>query len=145
MSSSTPKTILLRGLPMALERKAHSSGAITPGMLLNLMSTGLVQPHGTAGGKAVAYVAREEEYVGGALDDAYAVSDNIPFWVGQPGDQFYMLLEAGANVAAAAYLESNGAGSLQALSTAGTPLFRALEAVDNSAGGSPVRIRVEVL
>ena len=146
MASSTPNVILLRGSPMALERKSLGSGtAITPGMLIEPTSAGLLRPHATAGGRAVIYVAREEEYVGGAISTAYALGDTVPFYAAHKGDQFYMLLEDEGNVALGAYLESNGAGELQALSTTGVALFRALEAVNNTGGSGAVRIRVEVL
>ncbi|MCW5678449.1 MAG: hypothetical protein KIT65_10945 [Xanthobacteraceae bacterium] len=154
-SRTTPKTILLGGTPRHEEAPAANAN-ITPGMLLAKTSTGAVRPHNVAGGPS-RLVAREADLVGGSIDDVYeyATADRVLFYHAQPGDHFYMLLEAGANVAIGAHLESNGAGALQAVTApsetegvvstfGGTPIFRALEAVNNG-GGDPVRIKVEAI
>lgn len=113
MSSTTaPKTILLMGDPVAKEAVANA--AITPGHLIERMSTGKVRKHSTAGGPAMAMFAREEEYVGGGIDTAYASSDQVPFYVCRRGDEVYALLPASAPaVAIGDYLESNGDGTLR--------------------------------
>ena len=81
---------------------------------------------------------------GATIDTAYTVAgEAVAYVIPQSGDQLYMFLETGANVAAGARLESNGAGALQAEGTTGG-LFRALEALNNSSGSNQ-RIRVEVL
>jgi hypothetical protein len=117
-------------------------------MLIALTSSLTVIPHGTAAGTGAntpsPWFAREESYLGGSIDTNYASGDRVAYWDCKPGDQVYALLEASANVAAGVLLESNGAGALQALSS-GAPVARTLEAVNNSGGGTPVRIRVEVL
>lgn len=143
MSSATaPKTILLRGEPLALE--GVGSGAILPGHILERDSGGTVSVHSTDGGDArPLLVAREEEYCGGAIDTSYADGDNIPYYVMRPGDQFYAILDTSQVVTIGTLLESNGNGRLSLIGTAGTGIVRALEAVTTV--GSTARIRVEAL
>ena len=156
-SRTTPKTVLLGGEPRHAEAPAASAN-VTPGMLLLLTSAAAVRPHNVAGGAGPVMVAREADFIGASIDDVYeyATSDLVPYYIGKSGDRFYMFLEAGANVAIGAKLESNGAGALQAVtapaetegvvsSFGGQALVQALEAVNNSGGGDPVRIKVEVI
>ena len=140
-SSDAPKTILLRGSPAGREGVAGS--AITPGMFINLASDGELDP--AAAGADSKWVARENELIGGSIDDAYVAGEQVPYWACKSGDQVYALLVDEGNVAAGAPLEvSATAGVLGAVST-GVAVARALEAVNNTGGTGPVRIRVEVL
>lgn len=154
-SRDNPKTILLRGAPAGREGKA--GGTITPGMLLTVNSSGAIVAHATAGAAANAWFARENELVGKTIDGTYASGDTVLYWSCKPGDQIYALLETGANVAVGALLQSNGLGAFEpavaasqagtepfAVTFPGTPIVRALEAVNNSSGAN-ARIRVEVL
>lgn len=143
-SSSTPKTILLRGDPDHREATAKAGEAIKPGHLLELHTDGTVKKHATAAGTAQARFAREADYVGGAIDDVYDDGENVPFWIGDKGDQFYAWLKAGQNVAKGTYLESAGNGSLRDVATAGVVVAQAMEAV-NANGGVDARIKVEVV
>lgn len=114
MSSRTaPKTILLRGTPAA--REGIANAAITPGYLIEQMSTGNFRKHATAGGVAPAKLfAREEEYVGGGIDTAYAASDRLPYWDCRSGDQVYAVLAAAAAaIVIGSVLESAGDGTLR--------------------------------
>lgn len=159
-SSTTPKTILLRGHPAG--REAIAVAAVTPGHLGIIDSAGKIKVHNTAKGVANKIFVREEEYVGGSIDTAYAIADQVPYWDCKPGDQIYGWLKTGSSVAVGAFLESGGDGSLQALTaqsqgattpfpvtTGGYPVARALETVDNSGGGTgpsgAARIKLEVL
>ena len=155
-SNSAPKTILLRGRP-ASEEGAANAASIYPGMLVERMTTGKLRPHSSAAGVASALFARENETLGKSIDTIYASGDNVLMWNCVKGDWVYAYLKNGENVAVGAFLESDGAGALKA-TTHGTgsataaaawPIARALEAVDNSGGGtgpnSTKRIKVEVL
>lgn len=156
MSSRTiPKTILLKGEPSYHEGIANA--AITPGHLIEVMSTGKLRVAATAAATVAALFAREEEYIGYGIDNAYAADDQVPYMACQSGDEVYAWLENAANVAVGALLESAGDGSLQATTKATTnattaaayPIAIALQAVDNSAGGtgpnSAARIKVRIL
>lgn len=140
-SGDAPKTVLLRGSPAG--REGVAGAAITPGMFIALQSDGKYDP--AAAGAPSSLVAREYELTGKGIDDAYADTDNLLYWACKPGDQVYALLVVGGNVAAGALLEvSATAGVLGALNS-GVAVARALEAVDNSGGATPARIRVEVI
>lgn len=156
-SSDTPKTILLGGDPIAYERVSASGSAITPGQLLEVTSAGEVQEHSTVGGNAQPAFARAEEYAGGSIDDAYAVGDTVPYYVGRTGDRFYAFLKDGEDVGIGTILESAGNGELQehtpqAVDEGGAATytiygnaarFMALEA--KAPSGSNARIKIEVL
>lgn len=149
---ATPKKIILKGDPIYKERPlkdldVYGVGAIMPGMLIQMDSTGDVAPHPTAAGTdASPMFAVEAPFREGAgIDTAYNQNgETVLYAFCRPGDEVYAFVEVGANVAAGAVLESNGAGYLQALST-GKAVCRALEAKNNSAGSAAARIKVEVI
>jgi hypothetical protein len=158
MASATPHTITLKGDPQG--REALAGGAIVPGMLLAKTTTGTVVAHNVAKGQASAMFAREGDIFGMGIDEAYATGETVLYSEYRKGDMVYAFLEAGADVAIGALLESNGAGALQprtpfsqgaadpfTVVTEGHAIARAMEAVDNDpgTGGAAVRIRVEVL
>lgn len=153
-SGDAPKTVLLRGQPIGLEGIA--GGTITPGMFVALDSDGKVDP--APANSNTRWVARENEIVGKSINDNYSADDTLLYWSCRPGDQVYALLDAGENVSAGALLQvSSTAGVLgshdpgepavvdDAVGFPGNAVARALEAVNNSGGATPVRIRVEVL
>ena len=149
--ATTPKKIILKGDPLYKERplKAldiYGVGGVTPGMLLASVA-GEYTPHATAAGTNVSPIFAVEAPFreGSDIDDDYDQDgETVLAAYCRHGDEVYALLEVGANVAQEALLESNGAGSLQAV-TSGTAVVRALEAVNNSAGSAPARIKVEVV
>lgn len=156
-SNTSPKTILLLGEPMAGE--GIGAGAVIPGNLLERDSGGTVSVHSVAGAVATPLFAREEDYVGGAIDTAFASGDRIPFWYGRSGDQYYAWLADNFNVAIGALLESAGDGTLRpvtaavqsgttpfAYTAAGNAIARAVEAVNTTGGATAAaRIKVEVI
>lgn len=144
-SSTTPKTVLLKGNPIVNEAAAATSSNIKPGMLLERTSAGQFRPHSTVGGRAAKVFAAEAGYVGGTIDDTYEDSDQVPAYSCEQGAQIYAFLSAGEDVALGAYLQSDGAGALEATDSDGHAVAVALEAVDNGGGASAVRIKVEVL
>jgi len=90
-----------------------AAAAITPGMLIELTSSGTVQAHSTAGGNAVQSFATEDSLQGKGVNDAYASADKVQCWHCTPGDEVYAILADGENVAIGDFLESNGAGYLK--------------------------------
>jgi hypothetical protein len=145
-------TIALKGEYTRKERIC-GSGAITPGMLLELQSDNTVLPHGTAGGFVNRWFALENDLVGKGVGDPatastddYASDETVQIAAFEPGAEAYALLKSGQNVAIGTFLVSDGAGRLQAASSAGADeglVGVALEAV-NAAGGA-ARIKIEVL
>lgn len=143
-SNTDPKTVLLKGDPLAGE--AIAAGTISPGHLIERTSAGKVQAHSSAAAQTPKLIAREMELTGKGLDDDYSEDDQTLYWSARQGDQFYMILEAGENVSIGDLLESAGDGTLRAVTTNGEPLFQAVEAVDLSGSGDTAsRIKVEAL
>lgn len=90
-----------------------ANAAITPGMLIELISTGKVRAHATAGGTAMAMFALEDELQGKTIDEAYASDNRVQCWIPNSGDQVNALLDDGENVVVGDFLESAGNGFLQ--------------------------------
>lgn len=142
-SATTPKTIELYG--MGCQHEAVATSAITPGHLVQRTSGG-VGVHADAGGVASTHFAVEYEMTGRGIDDAYAIGDNVVFKTYAPGSSVYALVAAGATaITLNAMLTSDGDGTLRLASTDEVAVAQALEAVDNSGGGSAVRIKVEII
>ena len=95
-----------------------ANAAITPGMLVELISTGKIRKHATAGGSAEGLFAVEDEFQGKGIDDAYVANTPVQCWVVEPGDQVNALLDDGENVVIGDFLESAGNGFLQKYSSA---------------------------
>jgi len=105
------KTITIKGDPVIGERKA--AAAITPGFLLELISTDKVQKHATAGGSAYAMFALEDENQGKEIGDAYVTDNVCLFGMFSPGDEVNALLANGETADIGSKLESNGDGYLR--------------------------------
>lgn len=150
-SNDTPKKIFLKGCPKGKEGLAAVAG-ILPGMLVEGVPGGDVVPHATAGGPAVPAFARPNEVIGHGIDDAYPDGDTVLYGVANSGDEVYGWIADGQNITAGDYLQSNGDGTFAA-QDAGTPgtsfpgavIVKAMQTVDNSAGGAPARMKLEVL
>lgn len=91
-----------------------ANATITPGMLVELMSTGKVKAHATAGGNALPKMfAIEDELQGNGVDDNYSASNKVQVVICVPGEMVYALLKDGENVSIGDPLESAGTGYLQ--------------------------------
>lgn len=146
MAIAPHRTIVLKGRDMRYE-EGRAGGAITPGHLIMLTSAGDYTVDGTAGATDELTVAIEDSLRGKTIDDAYADDDLIRFVILRPGDVFLALLPASATaVVIGDNLIRNGDGCLK--KTTGSPtqvVAVALEAVDNSAGGTVARIKCRVI
>lgn len=143
-SNDTPKTVLLKGDPLAGE--ALAGGVISPGHLIAKTTTGTVIAHNAASAKTAKLIAREMEITDGGLSTNYAADDQTLYWNARSGDEFYMFLKAGEDVDIGDLLESAGDGTLQAVTTGGEPLFEAVSALDLSGtGATATRMKVMAL
>jgi len=149
MASTTPNTIILKG--DGIRKEADAAGTITPGHLVEFDASGDLVVHATAGGNARKAFAVENDLIGNGITDNYVSGDRVQYNVFRSGDEVYALVPAGAAaIAIEAALESAGDGTLvnvgTATATGGTDIVvaYALEAVDNSGGGTAARIKVEV-
>lgn len=149
MAKSTPDVILLRG--EGVYKEATAGGAILPGHLLTRSSATAVTVHGTADGASRSLFAIENGQVGDDISTAYASGDTVPMIYAERGAEIYALVAAAAPaIAVGDALGSAGDGTLKKITIgagtlAGAVIGFALEAVDNSGGGSVARLRVEVL
>jgi hypothetical protein len=143
---TTPRTILLVGKEHCIMKELVAAGTITPGHLVTITSAGKWAVHGTAGGNpGYKAFAVEADLNGKGIDDNYVANDWAYAWFTQPGVEINALVAAAATaIAVGDYLESAGNGTLRKLAS-GTPVAQALQAVDNSGGGSSVRIQALVL
>lgn len=144
------KRIIVRGTPLRHEDVAIA--AITPGYLVEQIAAG-VQKHSGAGLNATPTFAVEREMVGDGIDVDYAALDTVLLATARPGDIINAVLAASAAaIVRGDDLESDGDGTLRiATADAATDtaqreamVGRAEEAVDNSGGGTEVRILVMI-
>lgn len=150
MPSDAPSTILLR--VNDIERRIFeelADVALTPGEFLEFEANGNLGPEGTVGAGGLPMVCVEKPYIDPgivttkAIDTDWSVGESARYIIPQRGDIVYAFLAAGQNVAKGASLQGDGAGALQALA-AGTVKGYAAEAVDNSGGGTRIRIKLIV-
>lgn len=107
------KTIAIKGDYVQKEREANA--AITPGDLIEVMSTGNVRAHSTIGGQGQRAFALENDLIGKGIADAYAAGDSVKYGVFSPGAEVYGRVSEAVNLGDA--LESAGDGRLQVSST----------------------------
>ncbi len=152
--------ILLKGDPIPKEYALLAGVDITPGMLCLIVAAGTIRPHNVSGGNASGLFAQEAfSSPENDIDDDYDTDGELVHTIFcGPGMEVYAWLADTESVVIGELLESNGAGALQAYtppvdqadSSGGNiyvraPVCRAIEAVDNGAGGAVARIQVEVL
>jgi hypothetical protein len=89
-----------------------ASEAITPGHLIELMTTGEIRKHTGSGGNVLPMFAVENELAGGGIDDAYAHEDPVSVWVPGRGSIVNALLADGQTIVIGDWLESAGNGTL---------------------------------
>lgn len=143
-------TIKLKGCGRYEE--AFANAALTPGHLIEVMSTGKVRKHATEGGYAERAFALEDALQGKTIDDAYAADDKVGYTLACPGDEVFAYIAAGENVAVGDRLISNGDGTLQKETGAGSGvtvkqvIATARQAINLTGGGAvATRIAVRVL
>jgi hypothetical protein len=131
-----------------------ANAAITPGMLIELMSSGKVRAH-SGGGEAVApkMFALEDELQGKSILDAYTSLDPVQVWVAVPGEVVYAILADGNDIDIGDHLESNGDGTLrkyipgdsEATGHQASIVGVALEAVDTTGSPAATTSRIKVM
>ncbi len=147
------RVVVLKGTPLPKEGIAEST--ITPGELVERDATdGDIQPHGTAAANAPPMFADINPEIGNGLGDDYVAGQQMRLAFARRGDEINSLLAASAvAVVINDFLESAGDGTLRKLTAAAATteaqregvVARAIEAVDNSAGTTEVRLKVEVV
>lgn len=164
--SATANTITLHARDHD-RRDGQAAAVITPGELLEVTGRTskddkTVQPHSSipstdTEGAAIPRFALEYAKTGKGIDDDYSTDDHVEYRTFLPGEEVFAWLDAGESVSSDDPLESAGNGALKIHDGSadsdttttqtyydGAIVAHAIEAVDNSGGGSPVRVRVEV-
>jgi len=130
-----------------------AGSAIVPGMLVEEIAAGTVQEHSTAAANAQKLFALTNTSNGGTIDDAYAVGETVRYGAGHSGQEVFALLAASATaVIIGTALESAGDGTVRlAVTDTATDTTQrdsivgyAIEAVDNSGGGTVVRLKIRL-
>ena len=107
------KTIKVTKYSNVIEELTATAVAITPGMLLDINSSGYCLAHATAQGNVLPRFALEDEMQGYGIETNYAASALIQVWIPNRGDIVLGIIEDGTTIAIGDFLESNGAGLLQ--------------------------------
>lgn len=118
--------------------EAAANAALSPGHLIEILSTGKVRKHASAGAKVLARFAVEDALQGKTIDDAYAADDVVGFVAPKKGDVVNALLAAGNVYAKGDKLFSAGDGTLtNENNSAATyePLAEVKDALDLSGTG----------
>jgi hypothetical protein len=127
------KSIILKNYSDVFEEYT-AGGNIYPGMLLLMSAADTVVAHSddAPAGGCLPMFAVEDALQGRDIDDPYVTGDPVKVWIPGRGDEVYAILEDGGNVSVGTYLESNGAGMLQAFSSGNGAVAIALETKDLS-------------
>lgn len=122
--------------------EALANAALSPGHLIEKMTTGKVRKHTDEGGRSVKMFAFEDALQGKSVSDAYAADDIVGYGIPNPGDRVLGILKAGENVSKGTKLISAGDGTLIAVASASTAtevddiVGEAEEALNLSGGGA---------
>lgn len=111
MADTRRKTIVLLGEGLTKFRTANA--AITPGHLVEVMTTNKLRVHASAGGNAQKAFALEDEGQGKTISDAYAANDLVRYVIAERGSEINAIIKDGQNIAIGDPLESAGDGTLQ--------------------------------
>lgn len=139
------------GQPILTERLAAAAG-IVPGMLV-AESSGTIAVHAVAAGNAQRLFAQTNKVTGGDIDTAYADAELVSYGAYHAGQEVNALVAAAATaITDGAALESAGDGTVRlAVADAATDTSQrdaivgyAMVDVDNSGGGTTVRIAIRI-
>lgn len=105
-------TILLKNYSDVFEEPL-ANAAVTPGHLVEPMTTGKFRVHSTAEGNVIPAFAIEDALQGKGIDDAYAEDDPMRVWYPGRGNIVNALLSNGETAVIGSKLASNGDGTLR--------------------------------
>lgn len=140
-----PNTIMLRGDRGKREEAFASAGTIKPGHQVNRDSSSNFAKNALATGSDITtQIAVEDSLQGLGINDAYASGAVVMTYIPEAGDHVYVRVPAGAAaivIGDLLQLDNTGCFIKRA---AGSSKGTALDALDNSGGGTEVFIRMEV-
>ena len=92
----------------------QATAALSPGMLLELVSATTIKKHSLASKNAIPIMfALEDELQGKGITDAYAAGDKVQVWIPWRGDVVYARVADEENIAFGDALVSAGDGTLR--------------------------------
>ena len=139
------------------QKEAIANAAITPGHLVERMSTGKVRVHANAGQNAQRMFAIEDSLQGKEISEDYSATNQVRFVVCRRGDEVVGILADGETAVIGSFLESNGNGELKVHAAGSAAVVEypecivgiALDAVDASDSAATAvadrRIAVEIV
>ena len=149
------KTVILKRYNnVQFEAIAHE--AITPGSLVEVMSTGKIKNHATAQGNAIPYFVIEDAIMGKTIDDNVAQGDLARVMVAGRGDEVNAILDTSQTILVGDLLASAGNGTLEeftaikcdsdadegAVTTPLQAVAMALEAVTTTNATKRIKVRI---
>jgi len=143
MTALPRNVITLMGQPNQNEQGNAGEAGIIPGMAVQGSLT--IMRHATAGGDGPRLFALERQEMGQGINVAYSSGDRVKVGSFSKGDRVYAFIPATANIPIDGLLTSNGDGTMKTKGATDAAWGKALEAVNNAAGGTAVRIRMEVM
>lgn len=149
------KTVILKRFNN-VQFEAIANEAITPGSLVEVMSTGKIKNHATAQGNAIPYFVIEDAIMGKTINDNVAKDDLARVMVAGRGDEVYAILAASQTIVVGDLLASAGSGALRkftaikcdsdaSVGAVTTPLQAvavALEAVTTTSATKRIKVRI---
>lgn len=146
MSSVAGNPTRIHLLGSGREEEFKAAGAIKPGHLIKIDSSGEAVVHATAGGPAEKLFAIEDALQGKTIAHSYADDDKVFAVLAAPGDVIYSWVSGGENIVIGDLLTSNGDGTLKEATGADIRIAVALEAVDASDSNDvDERLKVRIL
>lgn len=146
---ATKRTIKIKNY-LNIQEEYDANATITPGMLIEVISTGKVRAHAEEDGNVIPMFALEDELQGKIISEDYDADTPVQVWIPQRGDQVYAILAQGENVSIGDFLVSNGDGKLKALAALSSigdvePLQivgEATEAINATAADARIIVRI---
>lgn len=144
------KKVVLKGHSGAQYKEAIVKEAITPGHLVELDPADQTKGQRQVSKLSPVAVAIENHWFGKGLNDPYAVNERLAYQVLQAGAEFQALVAA-ANpaITAGTLVKANPAASGTVIAIGADEealaIGKTMAAIDNSAGATQARVRVEVL
>jgi hypothetical protein len=124
-----------------------AGGTITPGMLIEVNSSGAVIAATGAG--ELPMFALEDELQGKGIDDDYtstSPADLVQCWIPYRGDIVNAILKSNNKVVVGDGIASNGDGKVKKAGSSDTPIGFAVTAVDlTGSGASDARVLVRII
>lgn len=143
MAATIGKRVVSIGAHEVQWKEAPAAAVIRPGSIVALNSAGALILNATTGLGAVR-VAAENDIFGKSIDDNWAVGETVLYGHLESGMEFNGLVPAAAAaIVIGDYITFDAAGGV-IKGVQATAIGQAKEAVDNSAGGSAVRLLVAV-